>query len=234
MLNVSIISMRESIEMLMVVFALSTYAVKINRRELLKFIYGGAFSGFGVSLISSIILYEQTKFLEGYAKNLFNGSLMIFLSILVIYYIVWMKRQKETFNMDAAEKYNISMTGFGMFIFSFLTVFRETLEIVMFIIPMLGGSKLIIIVGVIIGFSMAFIVNYLLFKSSLKINLGILFDVISFIMIYIGASMFGEGLGLVIPNGGEQMEKVGMLAYGLPVLYLFVKALIKDYIKKNV
>lgn len=234
MLNVSIISMRESIEMLMVVFALSTYAVKINRRELLKFIYGGAFAGFGVSLFSSIMLYEQTKGLEGYAKDLFNGTLMIFLSILVIYYIVWMKRQKKTFNMDVAEKYKVSTTGFGMFIFTFLTVFRETMEIVMFIIPMLGGNKLIIIAGVLIGFSAAFGVNYLLFKGGLKLNLGILFDIISFVMIYIGASMFGDGLALVVPNGGEQIEKVGMLAYGLPVLYLFLKALIKDYIKKNV
>jgi high-affinity iron transporter len=234
MLNVSIISMRESIEMLMVVIALATYAEKINKRELLKFIYGGAISGFGVSLVSSIILYNQTKFLEGYAKDLFNGTLMIFLSILVIYYIVWMKRQKKTFNMDIGDKYNISMTGFGMFVFSFLTVFRETLEIVMFIIPMLGGSKLLIIAGVLLGFTAALIINLLLFKSSLKLNLSVLFDIISFIMIYIGAEMFGEGLSLVIQNGGEQIEKVGMLAYGLPVLYLFLKALIKDYIRKNV
>lgn len=234
MLKVIIISMRESIEMLMVVIALAVYAEKINKRELLKFIYGGAVLGFGVSLLSSVILYNQTKFLEGYAKDLFNGSLMIFLSILVIYYIVWMKRQKKTFNMDISEKYNISMTGFGMLMFSFLTVFRETLEIVMFIIPMLGGSKLIIILGVLIGFAAALTINILIFKSSLKLNLGILFDIISFVMIYIGASMFGEGLALVMPKGTEQIEKVGMLVYGLPVLYLFVKALIKDYIKKNV
>jgi high-affinity iron transporter len=119
-----------------------------------------------------------------------------------------------------------------MFIFSFLTVFRETMEIVMFITPMLGSSKLIIIIGVLIGFLLALLINFLLFKSTLKINLSILFDIISFIMIYIGASMFGDGLALIIHNGGEQIEKVGMLAYGLPVLYLFLKALIKDYIKK--
>jgi high-affinity iron transporter len=234
MLNVSIITMRESIEALMVVIALSIYAAKINKRELLKYIYGGAVSGFGVSFVSSIILYEQTKSLQGYARNLFDGSLMMFLSLLVIYYIVWMKRQKKTFDMDVSKKYNVSMTGFGMFIFSFLTVFRETLEIVMFIIPLLSGSKLTIIIGVLIGFSLALFFNYLLFRSGSKLNLAILFDVISFIMIYIGASMFGEGLASVIPNGGEQIEKVGMLAYGLPVLYLFLKSIIKDYIKKNV
>ncbi len=234
MLNVSIISLRESVEMLIVIFALSTYVAKLNKRELLKFIYGGALSGFGASLLSSVVLYEQTKSLENYAKNLFNGSVMLFLSIMVIYYIVWMRRQKKSFNVDVTERYNIRMTGFGMFIFSFLTVFRETLEVVMFVIPMLGGSKLIILVGMIIGFTAALLICYLMFKGSMKINLSILFDVLSFVMIYIGASMFGEGLALVIPNGSSQIEKVGMLAYGLPVLYLFLKTIIKDYIKKSV
>lgn len=234
MMNVSIITLRECIEMLLVIVALATYVVKIDKRELLKFIFTGAIAGLGITLISSFLLYSQTEYLSGYAKALFNGSIMIFLSALVIYYIIWMRRQKKNFNLPIEEKYNVKLTGLGLFLFSFLTVFRESLEIVIFIIPQLTNGIANIIMGAVIGFALSLIVMFLIFKTSLKLNLNILFDVISFMMIYIGASMFGEGLSTLIQNGGSQIEKVGMLAYGLPVLYLFVKTLIKDYIKKQV
>lgn len=232
MINVSIITLRECIEMLIVLVALVTYVVKIDKRELAKYIYTGAIAGLGVTLISSFLLYRQTEYLDEYAKELFNGSIMIFLSALVIYYIIWMRRQKKNFNLPIEQKYNVKLTGLGLFVFSFLTVFRESLEIVIFIIPLLTNNLTNIIIGAIIGFALSLVVMFLIFKTSLKLNLNILFDAISFMMIYIGASMFGEGLATIIQNSGPEIEKVGMLAYGLPVLYLFVKTLIKDYIKK--
>lgn len=232
MLNVSIITLRECIEMLLIIVALATYVVKIDKRELLKYIYTGAATGLAVTLISSFLLYTQTEYLSGYTKELFNGSIMIFLSVLVIYYILWMRRQKKNFNLPVEEKYNIKFTGWGLFIFSFLTVFRESFEIVIFILPLLTGSIATIVIGAVIGLALSLFVMFLFFKTSLKLNLNVLFDVISFMMIYLGASMFGEGLSLVIQNAGAQIQKMGMLAYGLPVLFLFVKALIKDYTKK--
>jgi high-affinity iron transporter len=89
------------------------------------------------------------------------------------------------------------------------------------------------------GFSMMFLSIFVIccivwVKRQRKINLGVLFDIICFFMIYIGAAMFGKGLALLMPNFGEDLEKIGMLAYGLPVLYVFLKVLIKDYIKNNV
>lgn len=232
MINVSIITLRECIEMLLVIVALSIYIVKIDKRELQKYIYTGAIAGLAVTLISTFLLYSQTEYLSGYAKELFNGSIMIFLSALVIYYLLWMRRQKKNFNLPIEEKYNVKLTGLGLFIFSFLTVFRESLEIVIFIIPLLANGITNIIIGAVIGFAISLLVMFLIFKTSLKLNMNILFDIISIMMIYIGASMFGEGLSTLMQNSGPEIEKVGMLVYGLPVLFMFAKSLIKDYIKK--
>jgi high-affinity iron transporter len=143
-----------------------------------------------------------------------------------------MRRQKKNFNLPIEEKYNVKLTGLGLFIFSFLTVLRESFEIVIFIIPLLTDGIINIVLGAVIGFALSLIVMFLFFKTSLKLNLNILFDAISFMMIYIGASMFGEGLSTLIQNGGTQIEMVGMLIYGLPVLFIFTKSLIKDYIRK--
>lgn len=232
MMNVSIITLRECIEMLLIIVALATYVVKLDKRELLKYIFTGAVSGLAVTLISSFLLYTQTEYLSGYAKELFNGSIMIFLSGLVIYYLLWMRRQKKNFNLPIEEKYNVKLTGLGLFIFSFLTVLRESIEIVIFIIPLLTDGIINIVLGAVIGLALSLIVMFLFFKTSLKLNLNILFDVISLMMVYIGASMFGEGLSTLIQSGGAQIEKVGMLVYGLPVLFIFSKSLIKDYIRK--
>lgn len=232
MMNVSIITLRECIEMLIVIVALATYVVKIDKRELLKYIFYGSIGGLAVSLFTSFFLYNQTEYLSGYAKEFFNGSLMIFLSALVVYYIIWMRRQKKNFNLPIDQRYNIKFTGLGLFIFSFLTILRETLEIVIFIIPLLTGNVANIIFGALIGLALSLIIMLIFFKSGLKLNINLLFDIISLMMIYVGASMFGEGLSLIFQNGGPQLEKVGMLAYGVPALFLFVKTMIRDYIRK--
>lgn len=233
MMNVSIITLRECIEMLIVLTALFTYVVKIDKRELTKYIYTGALGGLAASILASFFLYTQMEYLSGYTKELFNGSLMIFLSAIIIYYIVWMRRQKKNYNLPIEERYNIKFTGIGLFVFSFLTVLRETLEIIIFIIPLLTGGVVNIIIGALIGFAASLVIMFIFFKSSLKLSMGLLFDLISIMMIYVGASMFGEGLSLIFINGGAQLEHVGMLVYGIPALFIFIKTIIKDYIKKQ-
>jgi len=232
MMNVSIITLRECIEMLIVLVALASYVVKIDKRELIKYIYSGILGGLAVSLFTSFLLYNQTKYLSDNTKELFNGSIMIFLSALVVYYILWMRSQKKNYNLPIEERYNIKFTGMGLFVFSFLTVLRETLEIIIFIIPLLTGGVAAIIIGALIGFALSLIIMFLFFKTSIKLSMNLLFDLISIMMIYVGASMFGEGLSLIFPKVGAQLEQVGMLAYGLPAFFIFIKTIIKDYIKK--
>lgn len=232
MMNVSIITLRECIEMLIVLTALTTYVVKLDKRELTKYIYSGALGGLAISLLASFFLYNQTAYLSGYTKELFNGSVMLFLSAVIVYFIIWMRKQKKNYNLPIEERYNIKLTGLGLFVFSFLTVFRETLEIIIFIIPLLTAGALTIIVGALIGFAMSLLVMLVFYKTSIKLSMGLLFDFISILMIYVGASMFGEGISLIFPSGGAQLEHVGMLAYGVPAFFIFIKIIIKDYIRK--
>lgn len=233
MFNVSIITFRESLEMLIVILALVAYAGKINKKELFKYIFGGAFSGLVVSIVSGAIIFLQARQLEGMARDLFQGAMMIFLSILILYYMVWMKSQTKYEEINLEQKYNIKATAWGFFFFSFLTVFRESIEIIMFIMPTISEKIITIVIGGIVGLALAIILMILVYKAALKVNFKIVFDILTLILIYIGAVLFGEGLMLLIPSGGEAIGFAGNLIFGVPTFYIFLKEKIKTYIKKN-
>jgi high-affinity iron transporter len=233
MFNVGIITFREGLEMLVVIMALVAYAGKINRKDLLKFIYGGAISGLGVSILTGAALLLQANKLTGYAGNLFNGSIMIFLALFILYYMVWLRRQSKFENLNIEDKYNVKATGYGFFVFIFLTVFRECFEIIMFTLPTMTVNIWTVIFGSIIGLSLAVILALLIYKAAIKISLKVVFDLLTLFLIYIGAEMFGEGLLELIPSADSSLQTAGMLIFGLPTLFIFLRWKIKDYTNKK-
>lgn len=233
MFNVGIITFREGLEMLVVIMALVAYAGKINRKDLLKFIYGGAISGLGVSILTGAALLLQANKLTGYAENLFNGSIMIFLALFILYYMVWLRRQSKFESLSIEDKYNVKATGYGFFIFIFLTVFRECFEIIMFTLPTMTVNIWTVIFGSIIGLSLAVILALLIYNAAIRISLKVVFDLLTLFLIYIGAEMFGEGLVELIPSADSSLQIAGMLIFGIPTLFLFLRWKIKDYTNKK-
>lgn len=233
MFNIGIITFREGLEMLVVVMALVAYAGKINRKDLLKFIYGGAISGLGVSILTGAVLLMQANALTGYAKNLFNGCIMIFLAFFVLYYMVWLRRQSKYEDLNIESKYNVKTTGYGFFIFIFLTVFRECFEIIMFTLPTMTENIWTVIFGSIIGLTLAVVLVMLIYKAAIKISLKIVFDLLTLFLIYIGAEMFGEGILELFPSANSSLQIAGMLIFGLPTLFIFLRWKIKDYTNKK-
>jgi high-affinity iron transporter len=233
MLTIAVVAFRESMEMLIVIIALIAYVVKIEKSQLLKYIFIGSFTGLAVSVGCGALVLNQAKSLQGPSRNIFEGAMMLFLCFLILYYMVWMRGQKKFVNMDIEQKYNIRTTGIGFFIFSFLTIFRECTEVIIFMIPLFNESVLTIITGCLIGLGLSSIACYVLYRTSIKINLNILFDILTLILIYIGSIMFGEGLSLLIPYAKDSIEMAGKMIFGLPTLFIFLKGELKAYTKKN-
>lgn len=233
MLTIAVVAFRESMEMLIVIIALIAYVVKIGKEQLLKYIFLGSFTGLTVSAGCGAFFLNEAKSLQGPGRDIFEGSMMIFLCFLILYYMVWMRGQKKFVNLDIEQKYNIKTTGFGFFIFSLLTIFRECTEVIIFMIPLFNESVLTIITGCITGLGLSLATCYLLYKTSIKINLNILFDILTLILIYIGSMMFGEGLSLLIPYAKDSIETAGRMIFGLPTLFIFLKEELKAITKKN-
>lgn len=226
-----IVTCREFFEMFLILVPLAIYLYKIDQKKLMKNIFVGGAAGLVVTILTGIVAFNTTAKLEGYAENLFMGSTMLFLSGLILFSLVIIKKQSKSIQDYSQTKEN-NFTAYSLFTLAFVTTFRESLEILIFFLPFLHTSLLSTLSGGIVGFSISLVVAFIIFKFAVKLNINIIFTILNLFLIYIGACLFGESLLELMPNTGSSIELAGQLIYGIPVAFLFIKSELKKYVKK--
>jgi high-affinity iron transporter len=229
------ISFRECLEAVILITSLLTYIYKKQKRELGRFILAGTALGVVSSIITGIAVFKNVQHLQGVARQIFDGSMMIFVAGLVAYSVLKIRNKADysdtSKNME--DDYSIETTAFNMFIIPFIVVYRESLEIIMFILPLAYENPLDIIMGIFIGFALSLIFMLLIFKAVIKLKTDTIFKILSVILIFIGATMFGEGISELLANKNETITTTAKLIYAVPLLYLFLKREMKRFINKQ-
>ena len=164
-----LILLREGIEALLIVMALVTTLKAAKMRQGLKWVYGGAFAGIVASLLIAYIL--QIAFpavTSGTNREIIEGAVGIFAVIMMILIGIWLHSKssvKKWNTFMASQMQTVTKTGsfLSMFALSFLAVFREGAETVLFyvgILPRISsfdfvlGISLALLVLVVIAFVM--------------------------------------------------------------------------------
>ena len=164
-----LILLREGVEALLIVMALVTTLKAAKMRKGLKWVYGGAFVGIVASLLIAYIL--QIAFpavTSGTNREIIEGAVGIFAVAMMILIGIWLhgKSSVKKWNsfMDS-QMQTVTKTGsfLSMFALSFLAVFREGAETILFyvgILPRISsfdfvlGISLALLVLVVIAFVM--------------------------------------------------------------------------------
>jgi high-affinity iron transporter len=233
MFTITLVSFRETLEMVLIIIPLLAYVTRLGRKDLSKYIYLGSFLGFLVSFLCGSALLISANNLNGFSGDIFKGCMSLFLCTLIIYSIVWISKQNNSPANGVENKYNFQITGLSLFLLSLLSVFRECLELILFTLPLHELGPIKIIIAILLGLLVTFILSIIIYKTSIKLNLSLVFSLITLILIYIGSVMFGEGLALLLPQYGASLETAGKMVFGIPILYLFLKKEIKKYTKKS-
>lgn len=226
-----VITFREFLEILVIIVPLLVYVHKINRKELQRFIFTGCGTGLLLSILSAVFLINGINSLEGIARELFLGGTLILLAGLIFYQIVWIGRNSKNITLDVNSKFDIKLKGTSLFMLAAVTIFRESLEIIIFLLPSMSESPFNTILGILLGVLFALILMVIMYKTTIKMNLNLIFDALTVFLIIIGGHLFGEGLAEFIP-GDESIEMAGQLIYSIPLLFLFLKRELKKYMRK--
>ena len=232
MLTSFVISFREGLEIFLVIIPLLLYYNKNKLTDMSnKLIAGGSF-GFIISLIVGVTIFSQTSLLEGSASEIFEGIMGIILAVLVLFSVVLLRKNKA-FNTSVNKDY-ISLSKTGIFILAAVTVFREMLETVLFILATSSTSALTIISFVALGLLCSALAVYIASRGLLMLNIGIVFYILNIILICLGAYYFGGGLSELFESSIPQINTVGILVYGVPALILMTKKDLKKLIQKQI
>lgn len=233
MFAIILIAFRESLEMFLILVPLVAYLRKLDSSRLAKNIYFGSLIGLISSIVLGGLLYGQAQNLAGYAKNLFEGSVMLIVAGLIAYNLVIIGSRKMKASANIEEDYKVSINAYGLFILAFLTVFRESLEIIMFGLPMFNIGAAAIAAGLALGVLASSVITIVIYRTSIRLNISLLFSIITLALIFVGSLMFGEGIAELLTTEDESIILAGRLVYAIPCLYFFMKNTTMKYIKKK-
>jgi len=209
-----IIIFREVLEASLIIGILFTYLKKSGSEDSLTMLWSGV--GFAVlsSIIVSIIFQNIAGGFQGDSSKIFEGIVMILASIVLTTMIIWMA-QNNNISEELKNKAKESLSSgfkYGIFILAFVAVFREGVEIILFLYAIAikdGISMLPSITGAFLGL----LAGYAIVVQGIKIPLKKFFDVTSVFLIFVAAGMLTYGVhelesGGIIPYiGGEVVIK---------------------------
>ena len=168
-----LILLREGVEALLIVMALVTTLKAAKMRKGLKWVYGGAITGIMASLLIAFIL--QIAFpavISGSNREIIEGAVGIFAVVMMILIGIWLhsKSSVKKWNdfMDSQMK-TVTKTGsfISMFALSFLAVFREGAETILFYVGILPRiSRFEFILGISLALLVLLIIAFLMNKAS--------------------------------------------------------------------
>ncbi len=136
-----IITLREGVEIALIIGLLLVYLNKIGRTTLKRSVMAALAAALVVSIAIAIVLERLALDFEQ-----FEGYLMFVAAIFVTTMVVWMWRTAKFIKKEIEQKIDLLVTQkstwqvhLGVFLFAFLMVVREGIETVIFGVPRLAS-----------------------------------------------------------------------------------------------
>ena len=207
-----IIMFREVLEASLIIGILYTYLKKSGNDKALKMLWSGVGAAIVLSIIVSIVFQIVADGFEGNSSKIFEGVVMIIASVVLTTMIIWMAQNKNI-SEELKSKAKESLTSgfkYGIFTLAFVAVFREGVEIILFLYAIAvkdGVAVFPSIIGSILGLAG----GYAIFVQGIKIPLKKFFNVTSVFLIFVAAGMLTYGVhelesGEVIPYMGGSIK----------------------------
>ena len=229
MLSAFLISLREGVEAALVVGIILVYLARTGRAHLARFVWFGVALAGALSLAVAIALESWQINEDG-----FEGLMLLLAAVFVISMIIWMNRVARHLRKNIEEKienYAVragSAAGWGIFLFVFLMVLREGVELALILRAVeLSSEGIQTWIGTIVGLAAAVAVGLFFFKGTLKIPLHRFFAATTVILWLVTAQLALTGLHELseaqwIPSGKQEMALIGPIVRNEIFFFVFI------------
>ena len=189
-----LIGFREAVEAALIIGVLLTWLARSERGDLANWIWKGVGAGVLASLVVAALFAWVWGGIESFNQHeaMFEGILEITAAVLLTAVIIHFIRHPSAAELEAwADEAFQTKQGAGLFMISFLSVWREGSETVIFIGAGTEGSGGI--VGVVLGIVMATLLAYAFFKRGMEVDISKLFKVTNVLLILFAAGLVAHG-----------------------------------------
>ncbi|MFC2294425.1 MAG: FTR1 family protein [Leptotrichia hongkongensis] len=198
------ILLREGVEALLIVLALVSSLKAANQKKGLRWVYAGAAFGILASVIIAFMLQALFPAVSsGTNREILEGIVGIFAVIMMIGIGFWLhsKSSLKSWKDYIDRKMDVVLsTGsfISMFVLSFLAVFREGAETILFyvgILPLISLQSLII--GIVSAILILVIIAFVLIYASSKIKIHQIFLVLTWTIYFLAFKMLGTSIHML-------------------------------------
>lgn len=209
-----VVVFREVFEIALVVGIMLAYLHKTRNWKYATFVYAGAL----IAIVASVLaggVFEAARAMFEANEELFEGATLVLASAFVTWLIVWMFAQK---NMAKQIEKGLELKieqkeKIGLAAFAFLAVFREGIEIVIFLGGIAISAGSVNAAASAIGGLAALALAYGVFRQAIKLDMRAFFTYTSVILIFLAAGLLSQGVhelqeAKVVPTSIEHIYNI--------------------------
>jgi high-affinity iron transporter len=199
------------------------YLKRTERDSLSQYVWYGVYLAIIASFIFGLSIWFLYGFISGPTKALFEGIASLVAVLVLSTMIYWMAGKGKEIKSEV-EKRMKSITSkeasLALISFSFIVVFREGLETVLFLTPFLVEDSIGTIIGAFIGLVVSTAFAYMIFILGKRINIKRFFYFTSILLVLLAGGLAGYGVHELIEytkDIGGETGWLGNYAYILDI-----------------
>lgn len=198
MLASFLLSLREGLEAALIIGIVLGVLFKLKRTDLNKTVWQGVGLAALLSAVAAIALNLLGMEFEGQGEQIFEGIAMLLAAGVLTWMIFWMKEHGGNLKNEIEAQTNLAALSQGqkaLFALAFLAVFREGIELALFLLAAgLASNPAQTLIGALFGLVAATALGWMLFTSTRKLSLRGFFSVTNALLIVFAAGMVGLGI----------------------------------------
>ncbi len=189
-----LITLREGLEISIVLAILVGYLVKTGRSDRTDSVWVGAGSAAVVCLITGLLFHALVGEFEGKAEQAIEGSLALAAALVLTWMILWMRKNARGMSGGLRSKIDGATSARAIMFIAFVAVAREGFETVLFLLGAETGnaSGAQVIVGGVLGLAVSAVVGVLVYRFGKNIDLRVFFRITGVLLIFFAAGLVGK------------------------------------------
>lgn len=190
-----IVGLREGLEAFLIISLMLEYLNKLNQTGLKKNVVRGMYSGIGISVIFGAILWLVASSLSNGSSavaKLWESVASIVAVLFISYFIYWMIKHGSSMAKEIQDSVDAKLSAKGLFTLATVAVAREGAEIALFAFT--AEDKFTYLTGTFSGVIIAALLAWLIYKSLVKVNIGLIFKITLIYLILQAGYLAGYGV----------------------------------------
>jgi high-affinity iron transporter len=208
---------REGLEGTLICSILLTCLASAGRRDLFRYVFLGSGAAVVLATATGVILWivSRNAFINSTAQAWFETGVFTIAVGVLTYMTFWMRRHSRSMGRELRQRVSGVISGgsgIALGLIAFVTVGRESVETVIFLLAIAWqSSPLQLVIGAVIGLVVAFAFSFAIYRVGVRVNLRRFFAVLGSLLMVVAAGLLADAV--------QNLQRLGVLPGGSMTLW---------------